>query len=160
MDGQIVVVEDEPEVLDLLGDVLDMGGFSVTGVTRPDLVWDAIKTGLPDLFLLDVMLPGMSGIELAQQLRETIRDCPPIIALSASRLMLGVAENSGYFVSTISKPFDIETLLTAVEDVLQPVDDAVGHFMTRLGQVSEEGLTRLRNYPGGTGLTEQLLPLL
>lgn len=122
MDARVIVVEDEPEVLDLLRDVLEMGGFTITGVPRPDLVWDVISTGQPDLFLLDVMLPGMSGVELAQQLRETIPNYPPMIALSASRLMLAVAEKSGFFVATISKPFDIDTLLATVERVLQPVD--------------------------------------
>lgn len=122
MGGRILVVEDEPEVLDLLRDVLEMGGFSVTGVSRPDLVWEAIATGRSDLFLLDVMLPGMSGVELAQQLRETVPSCPPMIALSASRLMLEVARDSGYFTATMSKPFDIETLLTTVERSFQPAD--------------------------------------
>lgn len=159
MDGHIVVVEDEPEVLDLLGDVLDMGGFTVTGVARPDLVWDAIEREMPDLFLLDVMLPGMSGVELAQQLTQTISNCPPMIALSASRLMLGVAENSGYFITTIAKPFDIEALLTAVEEVLQLVDDVVGHLKTRLAEVSDERLERLRKHSGGSGIMPEVLLL-
>lgn len=136
MGVQIIVVEDEPEVLDLLRDILEMGGFTVTGVPRPDLVWDAIHADQPDLFLLDVMLPGMSGVELAQQLRDTIPDCPPIIALSASRLMLGVAANSGFFAATVGKPFDIETLLTTVEGMLQPVNDTVGHSMIKLAESS------------------------
>jgi DNA-binding response OmpR family regulator len=122
MDARVIVVEDEPEVLGLLQDILEMDSFVVTGVPRPDLVWDAISAGQPDLFLLDVMLPGMSGVELAQQLQDNIPNCPPMIALSASRLMLGVAEKSALFVATVSKPFDIDTLLATVERVLQPAD--------------------------------------
>lgn len=122
MGGRIVAVEDEPEVLDLIGDVLEMGDFNVIGVPRPSLVREAIDAHQPDLVLMDMMLPGMSGVELALQLRETIPACPPMIALSASRLMLGLAKNSGHFVAAISKPFDIEILLATVERALKPAD--------------------------------------
>jgi DNA-binding response OmpR family regulator len=122
MNARIIAVEDEPEVLDLIGDVLAMGEFTVIGVPRPALVWEAIDAHQPDLLLMDIMLPGMSGVELALQLRETIPTCPPMIALSASRLMLGLAKSSGHFVAAISNPFDIETLLATVERALKPAD--------------------------------------
>lgn len=122
MSARIIVVEDEPEVLDLIGDVLAMREFTVIGVPSPAVVREVIDAHHPALVLLDMMLPGMSGVELALQLRETVAACPPMIALSASRLMLGLAKNSGHFVAAISKPFDIETLLVTVERALKPAD--------------------------------------
>lgn len=111
----IVVVEDEQDVLRLLCDVLESDGFEVIGLGRPDQVQWMEPHPNPDMFLLDLMLPGMSGIDLARRLRECGYSQQPIIAMSASPRMLTAASRSGLFQETISKPFDLSILLDAVE---------------------------------------------
>jgi two-component system response regulator MtrA len=113
-----VIVEDDPDILELLTDILAGEEFRVVAHARPDL--DAIRRDAahPALFLLDLMLPGMSGIDLARQLRD-IYPGAPIVGLSASRLMLEVAARSGLFQELIAKPFNLCTLLDVVEQCVR-----------------------------------------
>ena len=111
--GRIVVVEDEPEVLGLLCEVLEEDGFGVLGLPRPDLVIvDAVPD--PKLFVIDLMLPGMDGIELAYRLRKDGFPHTPMVAISASERMLNRAFQSGLFQDTVAKPFDVCTVLDCV----------------------------------------------
>lgn len=115
MNSHVVVVEDEPDLLALLRDLLESSGFSVTGVSQPNLVPSPESGADPALFLIDLMLPGMSGIELAAQLREQGYSSTPMIAMSASRLMLEIASSSNLFDRMLPKPFDVSMLLDCVE---------------------------------------------
>jgi CheY-like chemotaxis protein len=119
MDNCIVVVEDEPEVLAVLRDLLELEDFKVVGFARPDLALSVLGTVTPDLFLIDIMLPGMSGIELAERLRAGGYSHTPMIAMSASGLMSRFAAESGYFQEAIDKPFDVDALLKCVERYLE-----------------------------------------
>jgi DNA-binding response OmpR family regulator len=115
MDGHIVVIDDEPDVLEVLCEALELEGFSVVCLDRPQKVASLGEDVEPSLFLIDIMLPGISGIELAQQLRvERFRDTP-MIAMSASSLMVHTAEATGLFQETISKPFELDEVLGTVE---------------------------------------------
>lgn len=111
---RILVVEDEPELLNLLCDLLEFEGFKVSGAARPDLALSLVGAVSPDLFLIDLMLPGMSGIELAEQLRAVGYATTPMIAISASRLMCNLACEAGIFERAIDKPFDLSTLLECI----------------------------------------------
>lgn len=109
----IVVVEDDPYILDLVRDALEMEGFEPVGFNRPFAV-DTL-TVRPALFLFDLMLPGQSGIELAQTLSDGEYLGAPKIAMSASAVMLERARQSGLFAAFLRKPFDLDVLLTTVE---------------------------------------------
>jgi CheY-like chemotaxis protein len=115
----IVVVDDEPDVLDLISSVLEDEGYSVLRLSHPVFVRDLKgRSPQPSLFVLDIMLPTMSGIQLARRLREDGYGNTPMIAMSASPSMLQVAEESALFQHSLSKPFDLDALLQAVEDHL------------------------------------------
>lgn len=111
----IGVIEDEPELLELLRILLESSGFSVAAVDHPDGVHEMMQSMHPDLFVVDLMLPGTNGIDLARQLRASGGADTPMIALSASKLMLEVANASNLFQATMSKPFDVFTLLEYVQ---------------------------------------------
>lgn len=68
----------------------------------------------PDLFLIDIMLPEMDGITLARRIQDEGFTSTPMIAMSASVLMRQVAEASGLFEHTLSKPFDITEFLQTI----------------------------------------------
>jgi two-component system response regulator MprA len=77
-------------------------------------VLDASKDVHPDLFLIDIVLPAMTGIELAAALRERGYDHTPIIGMSASRLMRQLAGLSGLFSTIIVKPFELANLRSLI----------------------------------------------
>lgn len=115
----IVVVDDEPELRDLVSSVLEDEGYEVLSFAHPLPVTTLNRTDEhPDLFIIDIMLPDMNGIALAARLKDEGFFATPKIAMSASRDMLHVAEESNLFDATVSKPFDLDDLLGAVESHL------------------------------------------
>lgn len=115
MARQIVVVDDEQDLLNVMSDLLEMEGFSVVRVSQPREVVHLPPHIDPCLFLIDIMLPGMSGVELAQSLRDDGFPSTPMIAMSASTDMVKRAERTRLFEETMAKPFDPDELLSAVE---------------------------------------------
>jgi DNA-binding response OmpR family regulator len=110
----IIVVEDEPSVLELLRDMLRMNDYRVVGVCRPKLLLEMLHSFQPDLFLIDIMLPDMSGIELAEALRQAGQTAP-IVTMSASKLMSEVASQSPAVDESIDKAFDVVALLDSIK---------------------------------------------
>jgi two-component system response regulator MtrA len=77
----IMVVDDDQDLSEMLGIVLNGAGYEVDLVNRGDQVMDLLRAQKPDLVLLDVMLPGMDGIEVAKAIRE--ESMVPIVMLTA-----------------------------------------------------------------------------
>lgn len=78
---RIMVVDDEVGALTLIGIMLERGGFEVIKARDAYTALDLLKTETPDLIILDVMMPGMDGIELCRQIRATpkLHDIPVLI---------------------------------------------------------------------------------
>ena len=111
----IVVIDDEPGVLDLLRDLLEFEGFGVVCFDHPEQLHALTPAANPSLFLIDIMLPGTSGIELAQQLRAEGFAATSMIATAASAFMVRTARSTELFQDTLSKPFDVANLLGIIE---------------------------------------------
>lgn len=112
----IVVVEDEPELRDLVSHVLEDEGYHVISFSHP--VPAAALSGYeqrPRLFLIDIMLPEMNGIDLAERLQNVGFEDTPKIAMSASQQCIRDARRSGLFRDTLDKPFEIDDLIDRVE---------------------------------------------
>jgi len=117
----ILVVDDEEDILELVSYNLAKAGYRVTSVTSGE---DAIKTArskLPDLVLLDLMLPGVDGFEVCNTLKRDSRTANiPIVMLTArgeeadvvSGLELGADDY-------ITKPFSPRVLLARIKAVLR-----------------------------------------
>jgi DNA-binding response OmpR family regulator len=81
---RILVVDDEIGALTLIGIMLERGGFEVVKAKDADQALDILELETPDLAILDVMMPGMDGIELCRVLRERPGTVElPILILSA-----------------------------------------------------------------------------
>jgi two-component system, OmpR family, response regulator VicR len=109
--SQIVIVDDEVELLQLLKDILEDEGHDVIAISDPTQVQPTVAGEQPYLFFLDLMLPGIDGIELASRLRAGPFRDTPIIAMSASSAMLSAAKKSDLFQATLAKPFELSTML-------------------------------------------------
>ena len=114
MGNRILVVDDEPDNLSLIKMVLEEEGFEVeTASNGPDGI-EAAKENPPDLILLDVMMPGMSGFEVLSEFKkESLTDRIPIIMLTgvSERKKIQEALSSGidYYVV---KPFEFGDLIS------------------------------------------------
>ena len=153
--GDILVVDDVPINLRLLTQMLTKQGYKVRPVTSGAQALAAARSTLPDLILLDIMMPGMDGYEVCQRLKadKATRDTP-IIFISA----LKEAENKlrGFTVGGVdyvTKPFWAEEVLARVEThlTLRTVQRRLEEQNTQLEQeinermrVEEELLRRNR----------------
>jgi two-component system phosphate regulon response regulator PhoB len=121
MSATILAVEDEPAILELIGVTLTRAGHQVLRASDAELAQRMIREALPDLVLLDWMLPGASGIELARRLRsdERTRDVP-IIMLTArgdeQSKVTGLETGADDY---ITKPFSPRELVARIKAVLR-----------------------------------------
>lgn len=118
MTSRIVVVEDEVELLQMIQYALENEGYDVTPVEHPQLLPENWAYQ-PDLFLIDMMLPGTDGIALADRLRARGASTTPMIATSASTAELKSALHAGVFDRVLVKPFDLDELFSSVHACLE-----------------------------------------
>ena len=116
MAANILLVEDEPGIQELLKFNLVQAGHRVTAIGDAEDALQFLKSTLPDVILLDWMLPGMSGIDLCKRLRSDERYRPvPIIMLTARGeerdKVLGLDTGADDF---ITKPFSPRELVARI----------------------------------------------
>ncbi len=132
---RILIVDDEPDIRRLLGDTLESHGYVVE--TAADAA-EAVRKGglfLPDLVLLDIMLPDADGFSVYERLRKRPADLScPIIFLTARRelddKLHGLEQGA---VDYITKPFHMKELLARVKvhlGELAPVKGDIPNPMT------------------------------
>lgn len=113
----IVVVEDDLATLEMMQDILASEGYRVLTCTNGAAL-SAVLQDLPDLIILDVLLPGTDGLELCRQLKADTRTRHvPVILYSALRIDTEEVEASGTN-SFLWKPFQLEELLALVQQAL------------------------------------------
>ena len=84
MSKQIMLVDDEVVMLALLGMTMKRGGFTVIEAESAAMALDLLERTTPDLIILDLMMPGMDGVELCRRIRAREHTAKvPIIMLSA-----------------------------------------------------------------------------
>lgn len=116
--AEIVIIEDEPSITEVVSLYLRRAGFQVTGYTDGLSAAEGLSRQLPDLVILDVMLPGMDGFSLIRQIRD--RSDVPVILLTSRReetdriagLELGADDY-------VVKPFSPQELVSRVRAVLR-----------------------------------------
>jgi len=118
----ILCVEDEPEMIDLIRLILGRRGFDVKGASGGVEGLKMIRQEMPDLVLLDLMMPDMDGWEVYQQMKadDKTKHIPVIVvtakAQSIDRVLgLHIAKVDDY----IAKPFSPQDLMNSVEKVLK-----------------------------------------
>ena len=121
MSARILVVEDEEALSTLLRYNLEAEGYDVETVIRGDEADTRLKERIPDVVVLDWMLPGLSGIELCRRLRARPETRQlPIIMLTArgeeSERIRGLATGADDY---IVKPFSVPELLARVKGLLR-----------------------------------------
>ena len=119
--GRILLVEDEPDIAEVLQYNLAKEGFEVEVESRGDTAFDRIRGDLPDLLILDLMLPGIDGLELARLLQRDRRTRGvPIVMLTARGeeidRIVGLELGADDY---ITKPFSPREVVLRVKAVLR-----------------------------------------
>jgi len=117
----ILVVEDEPAILELLKVNLADAGYDVKGAVDAEAAKAVIKGPLPDLVLLDWMLPGQSGIAFARELRadSRTRELPIIMVSARGEESDRVAGLEAWVDDYVTKPFSPRELKARIKAVLR-----------------------------------------
>jgi CheY-like chemotaxis protein len=118
MDESILVVDDDPLIRDLLVQFLSLRGYRARGVGDGHEALKMVEDTPPDMILLDLIMPGMSGIEVLQALRD--RDYPGGIVIMTGSHNEELLEDAWALgpQEVVVKPIDLERLLTAIQLVL------------------------------------------
>ncbi len=161
MAANILLVEDEPGIQELLKFNLSQAGHQVTAVGDAEHALTYLKHALPDVILLDWMLPGLSGIDLCKRLRGDERYRPVSIIMLTARgeerdKVLGLDTGADDY---MTKPFSPRELVSRIQAVLrrrapqmtdEPVEvnglrlDPGSHRVQGNGQPLELGPTEFR----------------
>ena len=117
----VVVVEDEADIQDVIAYNLKRDGYEVLTASRGDEGLSLIQAKMPDLVILDLMLPGIDGLSICQQLRADPKTKSlPIIILSAKEEEADVVIGLGFGADDyVPKPFSPRELLARVKAVLR-----------------------------------------
>jgi len=120
-DPTILIVDDEPAIRDMIGITLDLAGFNSMSAETAHQAHVAIVDSRPDLVLLDWMLPGGSGIELARRLkRDDLTSTLPIIMLTAKTSEDNKVQGLDVGVDDyVTKPFSPRELVARIKAVLR-----------------------------------------
>lgn len=121
MNKLIVVVDDEPDIVELITHHLNKEGFKVRGFYDGESVLAFVKNALPDLIILDLMLPGIDGLEVCRTLKMSEKTSSiPIIMLTAkdteTDIVVGLELGADDY---IVKPFSPRELIARVKAVLR-----------------------------------------
>lgn len=127
---RILIVEDEADLAELLGYNLRRAGYETEVARDGQTAVRRVTEGVPDLVVLDVMLPQLSGLQVAKQIRTNPKTASiPIVMLTAKAEEVDqVAGLQGGADDYVTKPFSIKILLARIEAMLR---------RTRPGSVTE-----------------------
>ncbi|GGF45825.1 DNA-binding response regulator [Microbacterium sorbitolivorans] len=176
MTGRILVVDDDTALAEMIGIVLTGDGFETSFCADGALAVDAWRVQKPDLVLLDLMLPGVDGIEICREIRE--ESGVPIIMLTArtdtTDVVAGLEAGADDY---MVKPFNPKELVARIRTRLRPLSpeggktlrvadveiDVVAHEVRRGGEsialtpLEFELLVALASKPQQVFTREQLL---
>jgi DNA-binding response OmpR family regulator len=135
MAKKILVVDDEPKIVEICSDYLKAAGYEVVSAEDGPNGLASIRREKPDLIVLDLMLPGMDGLDLCRQLRRESN--VPVIMLTArvdeADKLVGLEQGADDY---ITKPFSPRELVARVRTVLRRVGGGEALDLLRVGDLT------------------------
>jgi two-component system, OmpR family, phosphate regulon response regulator PhoB len=120
----ILVIDDEPDTLEMISTMLRAGGFTATGVTNADAAVEQVRERVPDLFLIDYMMPETDGITTLQRCRALpgAKNVRAVMLTADSRLATLERALARGFDEFLSKPImDADEFLLRLKDVMSRI---------------------------------------
>ena len=147
MAKKILVIDDEPKIVEICRDYLKAAGYEVTSAEDGLRGLAAIRRERPDLIVLDLMLPGIDGLELCRQLRR--ESSVPVIMLTArvdeTDKLIGLELGADDY---ITKPFSPRELVARVRTVLRRVGGIASPEVLRVGDLTLDRARYVVDLPG------------
>jgi DNA-binding response OmpR family regulator len=125
--ARLLVVDDESSVRAGLQDFLSMIGYHVEEAASGREALKLLKSASYDLMVLDIRMPGMSGIEVMQHTRKIYPDLPIIVLTAHASVESAIAAVKSEAVDYMLKPFDAEDLAAAIAQTLQERAERLRH---------------------------------
>ena len=134
----IYCVEDDASIRDLMVYTLNASGFRAEGFPEAASFWDAVRETVPELVILDIMLPGEDGIEILKKLRASpvTEDVPVIMATAKDSeydKVVGLDLGADDY---LSKPFGMMEMLSRIRAVLRRVTPRRERTLLRCGAIT------------------------
>lgn len=123
MPQSILVVDDNEMNLMLVAKILELDGYQVTQACNGMQAIQSVMQHMPDMAVLDIMMPDMNGYELCRKLRQPpLKVTAPIVLLTAMRAELEERQAREAGANDVwSKPFDMEFFRRKIGEFLKPV---------------------------------------
>ena len=117
----VMVVDDESSIADTLAEILSRSGYAAVAAYDGDSALETALLNPPEMLITDVVLPGMSGIELAITVRRIFPDCKIILfsGQASTADLLAAANRDGHQFVLLSKPVHPGDLLARIADGLK-----------------------------------------
>jgi DNA-binding response OmpR family regulator len=122
MQKTILFLEDEQELLSTLGALLRDQGYTVVDMITAEEALRKLAGISPDLFLVDIKLPGIDGFYFFDEVRkiEKFKDTPCVFLTAFNNLQAAMYAKQHGAAEYITKPFDFEYLITCIKGLLPP----------------------------------------
>jgi DNA-binding response OmpR family regulator len=149
---KILIVEDEPNMVKGLKDNLEFEGYEVDTATEGNTGLQKVTGNKYDLILLDIMLPGVSGLDICRSARKNGVDTPIILLTAKGEeidKVLGLELGADDY---ITKPFSLRELLARIKAILRRAPGANGNAdtMVKIGNID----VNFKNYVALHGIRE------
>ena len=161
MASSILIVEDEPSISELIAVNLSHAGFLPVRAFQTEQASQLMKEVLPDLVVLDWMLPGKSGVQFAKELRanERTKDIPIILLTARSEEMDKIAGLEAGADDYVTKPFSPKELVARIKAVLRRRSPQLADEIVQVGHLRIDPVAhRVMAVEGSNEITIDLGP--
>jgi len=123
---KILIIDDEPTIADTLAVIFSSSGYDSRAVYSAEQALETLEEWKPDLAIIDVVLPGMNGIEFAIFLKASYPACQFLLFSwqPGTSGLLEDARNKGHLFDILAKPLHPTFMLATVSDMLTPCQDS------------------------------------
>ena len=122
---KILIIDDEPTIADTLAVIFSSSGYVARAVYSAEQALETLEEWRPDLAVIDVVLPGMNGIEFAIFLKASYPACHFLLfsGQPGTSGLLEEAKNKGHLFEILAKPLHPTFMLATVSEMLTPCED-------------------------------------
>ena len=119
MSKKIMIVDDEKDIRVSVGQIFEVSGYEVIKAVDGNDCLNKLERGIPDLVILDIMMPGMNGWDVAARIKENSKwSNIPIVFLTAKGDEMSIGMGGLASEEYVVKPFDVIKLKERVEEIL------------------------------------------